>query len=200
MPNKPVELKKAILQPAAEKKVRIANDPEGVQGSIRLARPFLNRHHPEFSKAQVLNVVFGGFFGSRLMTNIREDKGYTYGISSYLQTHFYESAWMISTEAGKEVCEAAITEIYKEMKELREKKVGDEELLLIKNYLMGNMLGELDGPFQIISRWKNIILNDLDENYFYNTIKTIKSITADELQTLAQKYLQPEDFYELVVV
>jgi zinc protease len=171
-----------------------------VQGSIRIARPFPNRHHPDFLKIQVLNSLFGGFFGSRLMSNIREDKGYTYGIHSFLQNHIHESAWMISTEAGKDVCEAAITEIYKEMKTLREEPVDEEELLLVRNFMMGSILGDLDGPFQIIARWKNIILNGLDENYFYNSINTIKTISAEELQGLAQKYLKPEEFYELVVV
>jgi predicted Zn-dependent peptidase len=134
------------------------------------------------------------------MSNIREDKGYTYGIHSYLQNHIHESAWMISTEAGKDVCEATIEEVYKEMKNLREELVDDEELLLVRNYMMGGILGELDGPFQIIARWKNIILNGLDEKYFYDSINTIKTISAEELQMLAQKYLKPEDFYELVVV
>jgi zinc protease len=183
-----------------EKKFRVTNDKEGVQGSIRIARPFPNRHHPDFLKVQVLNSLFGGFFGSRLMSNIREDKGYTYGIHSFLQNHIHESAWMISTEAGKDVCEAAIVEIYKEMKDLREELVDEEELLLVRNYMMGSILGDLDGPFQIIARWKNIILNDLDEKYFYDSINTIKTISAEELQAIAQKYLQPEEFYELVVV
>jgi zinc protease len=107
---------------------------------------------------------------------------------------------MISTEAGKDVCEATIAEVYKEMKGLREEIVDDEELLLVRNYMMGGILGELDGPFQIIARWKNIILNNLDEKYFYDSINTIKTVTAEELQQLANKYLQPEDFYELVVV
>ena len=90
--------------PAREKKYQIINDPNGVQGSIRIARNFPNRHHPDFQKMQVLNNVFGGFFGSRLMDNIREDKGYTYGIHSYLlNNRAGESALMISTEAGKEV-------------------------------------------------------------------------------------------------
>jgi predicted Zn-dependent peptidase len=66
--------------------------------------------------------------------------------------------------------------------------------------MMGSILGDLDGPFQIINRWKNIILNDLDESYFYNQINTIKSIKAEDLQELANKYLKPENFYELVVV
>jgi zinc protease len=200
LPNNSIEIKKTPIIQAAEKKVRVTNDAEGVQGSIRIARPFPNRHHPDFIKAQVLNTLFGGFFGSRLMSNIREDKGYTYGIHSNLQNHIQHSAWMISTEAGKDVCEAAITEVYKEMKDLRDELVEEEELLLVKNYLIGGILGDLDGPFQIIGRWKNIILNGLEEKYFYDSINTIKTISAVELQQLAQKYLQPEDFYELVVV
>jgi predicted Zn-dependent peptidase len=198
--NKEVKDINHPLHSAADKKYRVINDENSVQGSIRLARPFPNRHHPDFLKVQVLNSLFGGFFGSRLMLNIREDKGYTYGIHSYLQNHVHNSAWMISTEAGKEVVEATIAEVYKEMKLLREELVGEEELLLVRNYMMGSILGDLDGPFQIIARWKNIILNNLDEKYFYESIGMIKKITAKELQLLAQQYLNPEEFYELVVI
>lgn len=198
--NSHTAVKETAIIYGTEKKVRITNDPDGVQGSVRIARPFPNRHHPDFMKVQVLNALFGGFFGSRLMSNIREDKGYTYGIHSYLQNHVQQSAWMISTEAGKDVCEATIAEVYKEMKDLREEVVDEEELLLVRNYMMGGILGDLDGPFQIIARWKNIILNNLTEQFFYNSINTIKTVSAEELQSLAQKYLQPEEFYELVVV
>jgi zinc protease len=188
------------VTPATEKKYRIINDEKGVQGAIRIARPFPNRHHPDFIKSQVLNNLFGGFFGSRLMGNIREDKGYTYGIHSYFQNHVQQSAWMVSTEAGRDVCEATVKEVYNEMQELREELVDEDELSLVRNYMMGSILGDLDGPFQIIARWKNYILNGLTEDYFYTSINTIKSITAEEIKELAEKYLKPEDFYELVVV
>jgi predicted Zn-dependent peptidase len=185
---------------AAQKKVEIINDENGVQGAIRMARPFPNRHHPDFQKAHVLNTLFGGFFGSRLMSNIREDKGYTYGIHSYFQNHVHASAWMISTEAGRDVCAATITEVLKEMELLRNELVDMEELNLVRNYMIGSLLGDLDGPFQLIGRWKNYVLNGLDENYFYKSIETIKSVTPQELQILANTYLQPDDFYELVVI
>lgn len=188
------------VNPATEKKYRITNDENGVQGSIRIARSFPNRHHPDFLKALMLNTLLGGFFGSRLMRNIREDKGYTYGIHSFIQNHVHDTAWMITTEAGKDVCEATIDEVYKEMKLLRDVPVGEEELMLVRNFMMGMILGDLDGPFQIIGRWKNIVLNNLTEQYFYDSINNIKNISAEEIQQLAQKYLQPESFYELVVV
>ena len=200
LPNQPVALQEIMAQPAADRKYRITNDEAGVQGSVRMARSFPNRHHPDFMKVMVLNTLLGGFFGSRLMSNIREEKGYTYGIHSFIQNHIHDTAWMISTEAGKDVCEATIEEVYKEMKLLREQVVDEEELLLVRNYMMGGILGDLDGPFQTMGRWKNIVLNNLTEQYFYDSIKTIKSITAEELRSLAQKYLQPEEFYELVVI
>ncbi len=185
---------------AAEKKYRVVNDPDGVQGAIRLGAHFPNRHHPDFVACQVLNNVFGGFFGSRLMSNIREDKGYTYGIHSYLENHMQQSAWIVSTEAGRDVCEATVEETYKEMETLRNEPVADDELLLVRNYMLGSVLGDLDGPFQIINRWKTIILNGLPDDFFYRQMDRIKTVSAGELQELANKYLQPENFYELVVV
>lgn len=188
------------FHPSQEKKRLVMNDPQGVQAAIRIARHFPNRKHPDFHKAMALNNIYGGYFGSRLMANIREDKGYTYGIYSYLMNHVSESGWMISTEAGRDVSEATIAEIYAEMEGLRNEAVDEEELLLTKNYMIGTILGDLDGPFQVASRWKSLILNDLDENYFYDAIHVIKTVSASELQAIANKYLVPEDFYEVVVI
>lgn len=198
--NKDVSLIKHPVEPAAQKKYEVINDPDGVQASIRLVRPFPNRHHPDFQKALVLNNLLGGFFGSRLMANIREDKGYTYGIYSYILNYISDSGWMITTEAGRDVSKATVEEVYKEMELLREEPVDEEELQMTQNFMIGSILGDLDGPFQVIGRWKNIILNNLDESYFYNGIRSIQSITAEEVQELANKYLQPDSFYELVVI
>lgn len=188
------------VQPAEEKKFRIFNDENGVQGAIRIGRPFPNRYHPDFPKMLVLNTILGGYFGSRLMSNIREEKGYTYGIYSQLYNFRQVSALNIQTEAGRDVCEATIEEVYNELRRLQNEPVPKEELDLVRNYMIGSILGDLDGAFQLIQRWKNLILNDLDENYFYNNIQTIKTITAEELQQLAKQYLTPGDFYELVVI
>ena len=193
------EFQKIETKPAVEKKHEIINDVNAVQGAIRIAQPFPNRHHPDFKKIMVLNTIYGGYFGSRLMSNIREEKGYTYGIYSYIQNHIQESAWLISTEAGKDVTRATIEEVYKEMQIIRDTLIDEEELSLVRNYMIGTILGDLDGPFQIIGKWKNIVLNNLDETYFNESVEAIKTTTAEELQALAQKYLVPEKFYELVV-
>jgi len=175
-------------------------DSNGVQASIRIARIFPDKKHPDFQKALVLNTIFGGYFGSRLQSNIREDKGYTYGIYSYLQFNLKYTLWGISTESGKEVADAAISEVYKEMVRLTKEEVPEEELQLVRNYSIGRQLNGLDGPFRIMDWWRMLIMNDLDEKYFEERIRTIKTITPGELLEVAKKYLKPEDFLELKVV
>lgn len=185
--------------PATEKKYRITNDENSVQGAIRMAAPFPEKTHPDFTPMIVLNTLLGGYFGSRLMSNIREEKGYTYGIHSYLYNNRQLGALLISTEAGRDVSEACLSEIYKEMALLRNTPVDTEELDLVKNYLLGSIMGDLDGSFQNIQRWKNLILNGFNDERFYNNIRIYKTIKAEQLQALANTYLQPERFYELIV-
>ena len=181
-------------------KHREINDPNGVQAAIRIGRLFPNRQHPDFPKMVMLNTLFGGYFGSRLMSNIREEKGYTYGIYSSLQPQIHSGSLTIHTEVGRDVMEAAVTEIYKEMEILCSTPAEADELLLVKNYLLGGLLGDLDGPFQILQRWRTLILNGLDEAHFNNNIQIYKNITVEEIQALAQQYFQPQDFYEIAVI
>lgn len=186
--------------PASDRIQHISNDPNGVQGAIRIGRLFPNRHHPDYTPMVVLNTLFGGYFGSRLMSNIREDKGYTYGIHSSLSPEIHGGSFIIHTETGRDVVEPAIKEIYHEMEVLCNEIAPDEELLLVKNYLLGGLLADLDGPFSILQRWRTLILNGFDEQYFNNNIRIYKTITARELQALAQKYFNKEHFHEVVVI
>ncbi len=196
------EIKQLLFTPetAAEKIHRINNDPNGVQGAVRIGRLFPNRHHPDYSPMVVLNTLFGGYFGSRLMSNIREDKGYTYGIYSSISPELNGGSMIIHTETGRDVVENAIKEIYHEMETLCNEVAPDDELLLVKNYLLGGLLGDLDGPFSILQRWRTLILNGFTEDYFNNNIQIYKTITAKELQTLAQRYFGKADFHEVVVI
>jgi len=198
--------KAAIKQPifsivtSPDKSQRVENDPNGVQGAVRIGKLFPNRHHPDYSPMVVLNTLFGGYFGSRLMSNIREDKGYTYGIYSSVSPEINGGSLVIHTETGRDVVDKAIKEIYHEMDVLRNEVASEDELLLVKNYLLGGLLGDLDGPFSILQRWRTLILNDFTEDYFNNNIRIYKTITAKELQGLAQKYFTKEDFHEVVVI
>jgi len=198
--NEPTVINEYSLEPASQKKYAISNDENGVQAAIRIARAFPTRQHPDFTPMIVLNTIFGGYFGSRLMANIREEKGYTYGIYSQIYNYKHAGALLIGTEAGRDVSRQTVEEVYKEMDLICNEKVDEEELLLVQNYLLGNLLGDLDGPFSILQRWKNLILNDMNEDNFNQNIEIYKTITPAKLQELAQRYLNKEDYYELVVI
>ena len=183
-----------------EKAIRITNDINGVQGAVRIGRLFPDKQHPDFAPMVVLNTLFGGYFGSRLMSNIREDKGYTYGIYSSLVAEKNGGSLVVHTETGRDVAEKAIIEIYKEMELLCNEQAPDEELLLVKNYLLGGLLGDLDGPFSILRRWRSIILNGFTDEHFNNNINTYKTVSPEKLLQLAQKYFNKKDFFEVMVI
>ena len=184
----------------ADKKHNFINDENGVQGAIRIGSMFPNRKHEDYAPLVLLNTVFGGYFGSRLMSNIREDKGFTYGIYSGMTPMRNAGTMVIQTEVGRKVIEDAINEVYKEMDKVTNDKVADDELLLVKNYLLGSLLGDLDGPFQILQRWRMLIANDMDIEDFDKNVQIYKSTDADTLRDLAQKYYNKENFHEVVVV
>lgn len=192
------ELFSTVVSP--NRKLNLQNDPEGVQGAIRIGRQFPNRLHPDFPALVVMNTLFGGYFGSRLMSNIREDKGYTYGIYSGMTPMTKDGLLVIQTEVGRDVVHAAVDEIYKEMDKMTNEKADDDELLLVKNYLLGNLLGDLDGPFSILQRWRTMILHGLEKDSFQRNIEIYKSISSQEVLDKAQQYLNKNDFHEVVVV
>ena len=107
---------------------------------------------------------------------------------------------VIHTETGRDVAEAAVKEVYHEMDLLCNELVDDEELLLVKNYLLGGLLADLDGPFSILRRWKTLILNGFSRENFDNNIRIYKAMDAKTLNELACKYLRKEDFHELIVI
>jgi len=172
--------------------------PDSVQNAIRMGQLAINRVHPDFAAFQVLNTVLGGYFGSRLMANIREDKGYTYGIGSGLASLKYAGYFFISTEVGSEVCTDALTEIYREIDRLRTEKIKDAELDLVRNYMLGSLLGSLENIFSHADKFKNLLFSGLDYTYYTRYIETVRSVDAAKLMQMAQTWLTPETFTEVV--
>ena len=173
--------------------------PDALQSAIRMGMPLINRTHPDFPSLQVLNTVLGGYFGSRLMANIREDKGYTYGIGSGMSSLKHAGALFIATEVGADVCKAAITEIEKEINILKTDLIPDEELSLVKNYMLGSLLGSLENVFSHADKFKSIHFAGLGYEYYDRYAKIIKTITSTDLLTLANKYLDFDGFYKVIV-
>ena len=173
--------------------------PDALQSAIRIGQLAISRKHEDFSGLQILNTVLGGYFGSRLMNNIREDKGYTYGIGSGISSLQQAGYLFIATEVGADVCSAALTEIYKEIEILKNELVGEEELNLVRNYMLGSMLGSLENVFSHADKFKNIYFSGMDYDYYTKYIEKVKSITAEELLALANKYLTTDHFTEVVI-
>lgn len=166
---------------------------------MRVGRVLFNKTHEDYFKFQVLNTVLGGYFGSRLMANIREDKGYTYGIGSGLNNLVHSGTFFISTEVGADVTQQTLTEIYKELKLLREELIDEEELETVRNYILGQFLRSVDGPFTLADKFKSIWEFGLDYSFFDKYFHAVKTVTPKELRDLANKYLQEKDLIECVV-
>lgn len=173
--------------------------PEALQSAIRMGLPVINRSHPDFPALQVLNTVLGGYFGSRLMANIREDKGYTYGIGSGMSSLKHAGAMFIATEVGADVCKAAVTEIEKEIDLLKSELVPDEELSLVRNYMLGSLLGSLENVFSHADKFKNLYFAGLDYDYYDRYVDTVKTVSSERLKQLANEYLDFGNFYKVIV-
>lgn len=172
---------------------------DAVQSAIRVGKMLFNKRHPDYKALQVLNTALGGYFGSRLMMNIREDKGYTYGIGSGLVSLQHSGYFFISTEVGVDVCGKALDEIYNELERLRDEPIPGDEMMLVRNYIQGAFLRSVDGPFALAEKFKSIMEYGLGYDYFEQFLHTVKTISPVELQELAKKYLDPADMIELVV-
>lgn len=182
----------------AQSRKHFIKKEDAIQSAIRIGRVLFNKTHPDYFKFQVLNTVLGGYFGSRLMANIREDKGYTYGIGSGLNNLVHAGYFFISTEVGADVTNQTLEEIYKEIKLLREKPVDTMELETVRNYILGNFLRSVDGPFALADKFKSIWEFGLDYSFFDNYFSAVKNVTSNELRELANNYLQEKDLVECV--
>jgi zinc protease len=162
------------------------------QSAIRLGKIVINKNHSDFHKLNVVNTILGGYFGSRLMKTIREEKGYTYGIGSALVSLKNTGFLVILSEVGADVSRDAITDILAEVKKLREEKIDTDELSLVKNYMLGDLLRSFDGAFEISASFKNIIELDIESDFYHKALQCIKSITPDDIIAIANKYLQED--------
>jgi predicted Zn-dependent peptidase len=172
--------------------------PESVQSSIRMGRVLFNRHHSDYFKLLVTNEILGGYFGSRLMKNIREEKGLTYGISSHLVTLRNEGYLMIGTDVKKEFTQQTIDEIKKEIYRLQTELVGEEELQTVKSFMAGEFAGSLNTAFEVADRRKVLLLDDLPANFFNHYIDRIRATTAEDVMEMAGKYLRPDDMVTVI--
>lgn len=191
------ENKTFIAVTSAEKRIFIERS-DALQSAIRMGMLSLDRKHPDYLNARVLVTLFGGYFGSRLMSNIREEKGYTYGISAGIMPYPGQGVLAINAETANEFVEPLISEVYNEIDRLQNELVSDEEFSTVKNYMLGDMCRSYESPFSLADAWIFVQTSGLQDSYFADALNAVKAVTSQEIRELAQRHLCKENLKEVV--
>lgn len=173
--------------------------PEALQSAIRLGGLTINRRHADFPALQFVNTLFGGFFGSRLMKNIREEKGYTYSIGSYVGNLRHTGFITLASEVGVDVTELTLGEIKKEFEILRQEKTSEDEIALVRNYMQGTLLGSLESIFSHVDKFKAVYFSDLGTDYYQYYSEVLKDMDANKVQDIAIRYFDYDKLFKVVV-
>lgn len=191
------ENKTFIAVTSAEKRIFIERS-DALQSAVRMGMLSLDRKHPDYLNARVLVTLFGGYFGSRLMSNIREEKGYTYGISAGIMPYPGQGVLAINAETANEFVEPLISEVYNEIDRLQNELVSDEEFSTVKNYMLGDMCRSYESPFSLADAWIFVQTSGLQDSYFADALNAVKAVTPQEIRELAQRHLCKENLKEVV--
>lgn len=185
--------------PAGERirKIHIPRQ-DAVQAAVRIGSATINKREEDYPGLKVVDTVLGGFFGSRLMKNIREEKGFTYGIHSSVVSYNLAAYKVIATEVGKEYTSQTLDEIYKEILNLQKYPVEKDELEIVRNFMLGEMVRMFDGPFALAESFRAAWEFGLDNSYYYKLAGKIKTIEPDEIIHLARTYYSIDDLNEIV--
>lgn len=168
------------------------------QSSVKLGMLSIGLHHPDFLKFDILITLFGGYFGSRLMSNIREEKGYTYNIFSGFLHEPDSSPLIITSEVGNEYVKPLIHEVYYEIDRLQNELIGYDELNIACNYMCGSLCRTMETPFTLADVYQMQFMNKLPDDYYQKEIYTIRHIKPEDLRLMAQKYLCKENLKEII--
>jgi zinc protease len=188
------------LHPPMDEPARKLYEKQGsLQASVRVGKRFIGRSHSDYFDVLLLNHLLGGYFGSRLMKNIREEKGLTYGIYASIHTLMHDSYLVIGADVNKENLGLTFDEIRFELRRLSSEPVPLDELQTARNHFIGSLQAEITTPFSHADKLKNIILYNLSSDYYTRLIQRIDTISAEDLMTTADKYYSEESFYEIAV-
>lgn len=194
-----LQMPKSSFPFAAIPEKRIFTEREdAMQSAVKMGCTTITREHPDYPKLRVLMTLFGGYFGSRLMSNIRENKGYTYGISAGVVFYPDSGLLIVSTETDNEYVEPLIQEVYHEIDRLHLDPVSAEELRIVRNYMLGEMCRSYESPFSLSDAWIFIATSGLKDDYFARSLQAVNEITPAEIQDLAQRYLCKETLKEVI--
>lgn len=176
----------------------VVNKEGALQSSVYMLQEAIPRNHPDYIKLRILVTALGGYFGSRLMQNIREDKGYTYGINAMLVGRRSGAKIVITSECDTAYTYLLVREVENEIRRIQDKLMSEEELDTVKNNMLSDLAKTLDSPFSMASCVSSNIIFSTGEDYFNRQIAEITKITTKELQEVANKYLDVSKFYTAI--
>ena len=171
---------------------------DAMQSAVRMGMLSLERNHPDYLKTRVMVTLFGGYFGSRLMSNIREEKGYTYGISAGIVPYPGKGMLVVNTETANEFAEPLIREVYHEIDCLQNDLVPEEELSMVKNYMLGEMCRSYESAFSLADAWMFVQVSGFGDTHFEDALNAVKDITPEEIRELAGRHLCKEKLKEVI--
>lgn len=190
--------KKDYMPLSSDEKRIFVERSDAMQSAVRMGMLSMERNHPDYLKARVLVTLFGGYFGSRLMSNIREEKGYTYGISAGIIPYPGKGLLVVNTETTNEFVEPLIGEVYHEIDRLQNELVSNEELTMVKNYMLGDTCRSYESAFSLADSWIFVQVSKLQDTYFTDILDAIQEVTPEEIRDLAGKHMCKENLKEVI--
>ena len=184
---------------AALRNCQLVSLPGAVQDSIRIGCPMMDIGHPDYAPMRVLATVLGGYFGSRLMQNVREEKGYTYDIGAHFVTAIPQTLFCIYCEAQAGKAREVIDEVCKEMHRLQTELIPDDELRMVRNYMAGDLCRNYETAFDLIDAYLFEERLALPATHFDEVFDAVQTVSPQRLRQLAQQYLRPEMMHAVVV-
>lgn len=172
--------------------------PNSVQSTVRMGWRGITRNHPEYLELQVATMILGGYFGSRLMRRIREEKGYTYGIHAVAGAFHGLGYITIMTDVANGYRDETLSEIRKEIEKLRNEEVSEDEMTLVRNHFMGEIARMFDGPFAVADAVRGIIDYDTGADYYTRFVETVRSVTPKRIREIFNTWFNPGEAYEII--
>ncbi|NND07512.1 MAG: insulinase family protein [Saprospiraceae bacterium] len=197
--NKSIRKRSPALPQEYPIPTRMYHDLEKSQSAIRIGRRLFDNSHEDYPAMLLLTTILGGYFGSRLMKNLREDKGYTYGVHASVEDLKYDGYFTINLETDRQHCKKVIQEIDHEIDVLQSIPVPADELTMVKNYISGHLLSKMDGPIQAMTVIKKNILYANDPQHMNVLIKKLQKVDVNQIMDVARKYLDRDLLTEVVI-
>lgn len=188
-----------LLANSGSSKLLIETKEDALQSAVRMGSYTIGRNHSDFPAVQFVNTLFGGFFGSRLMRNIREDKGYTYSIGSAVISLKNSAFMTLSSEVGVDVTKATLVEIEREFGRLTDELADETEIDLVRNYMQGSLLGSLESIFSHVDKFKAVYFSGLDSSYYGYYQDVIRDMTPERTREVAMQYFNFEHMVKVIV-